>query len=316
MTVTYGWDASDYDWPRGPMDLAAAYHDGIRFFTHKATEGTTVTHRHYGAALARARDAGVPVLGAYHVVRTAHTVAEQLAHFLAYVNAQTPWWSSWPHWMWQVDCERWPYDDVSAQRGHDFATALAAHTGKRTVLYASKGEYSERIPAGTALWNAHYGANPTGHYTQHYPGDASEGWGRYSGVVPTFLQYGSKLTIGRQPGCDANAFRGDLNALLNWVAPAAPRPPAPHPHPAPAPHPAGPQPGSRELEYRAGHHMTGPDVHWLQQHLGVMHAGAADGDFGLHTRMGVYWFQRTHRLKPDGIVGQHTWAKMGVRWTG
>jgi hypothetical protein len=31
--------------------------------------------------------------------------------------------------------------------------------------------------------------------------------------VPTFLQYGSRLTIGSQPGCDANAFRGTLDQL-------------------------------------------------------------------------------------------------------
>ena len=32
MTV-FGWDASDYDWGRGPMNLAAARTDGIDFFT-------------------------------------------------------------------------------------------------------------------------------------------------------------------------------------------------------------------------------------------------------------------------------------------
>jgi hypothetical protein len=64
MTI-FGWDASDFDWDRGPMDLGAARAAGIDFFTHKATEGTEIRHRHYGETLERARAAGVPFLGAY-----------------------------------------------------------------------------------------------------------------------------------------------------------------------------------------------------------------------------------------------------------
>src|SRR6184192_3324848 len=101
----FGWDASDFDWSRGQMDVAAAARDGISFFTHKATEGTGLRHAHYGAALTRARDADIPVLGAYHVVRSLGSLADQVKAYTAYLDEATPWWRSWPHWICQVDLE-------------------------------------------------------------------------------------------------------------------------------------------------------------------------------------------------------------------
>lgn len=320
MNTTFGWDASDFDWPRGPMDLAAAYRDGIRFFTHKATEGTGTQHKHYGTALNRARAAGIPVVGAYHVVRSRDSVDAQLRYLLDYVTAQTPWWSSHPYWMWQVDCERWPYDNVSATRGHDFAAALAGQTGKRVVLYASKGQYADGIPAGTPLWNAHYGSNPSGHYKELYPGDGSAGWATYSGQTPKLLQFGSRLHIGTQSTCDANAFRGSLDDLLTWVNPhhsptPPPKPPTPHPPKPKPPAPKGHKPGSRQLQLE-NPHLSGDDVLFVQHWIGALHCGKADGDFGDHTRTGVVWYQRMQGLTPDGVVGPKTWGRMGVRFTG
>lgn len=60
MTI-YGWDASDFDHDRGmrATHIRRAAEQGIRFFTHKITEGTHVTHQHAGDKLAAARDAGI-----------------------------------------------------------------------------------------------------------------------------------------------------------------------------------------------------------------------------------------------------------------
>jgi hypothetical protein len=206
MTL-FGWDASDFDWSRGPMDLAAAKRDGISVFTHKATEGTSTKHKHYGEAMNRARAAGIPYLGAYLVARTGNAAAE-VDYFLSYVNAQTPWWSSFPGWFWQIDLELWPYDRVSAGTGESVADELARRTGKPTIIYASRGQYGNGL-AGTdhQLWNAAYGSNPAKHYREAYPGDSGSGWTGYSGRTPLLWQYGSKTTIGRQPTCDANAVR-------------------------------------------------------------------------------------------------------------
>ena len=49
----------------------------------------------------------------------------------------------------------------------------------------------------------------------------------------------------------------------------------------------------------------GPDVRWIQQHIGVK---LVDGVFGRGTERAVKQFQSRRRLKADGIVGRQTWA--------
>jgi len=221
MTV-FGWDASDFDWSRGPMDLAAARAAGIDFFTHKATEGTSVRHTHYGEALNRARAAGIPFLGAYHVVRSGPKISDQVSYCLSYADAATPWWRDHPYWFWQVDLEKWPYDTVPAGVGEIFADAIEQRTGRRTIIYASKGQYGNEL-TGTShpLWNANYGNNPTMDLRAAYAargGDTGVGWTTYSGVTPAIWQYGSQVQIGRQSTCDANAFRGTIQDFARLIS--------------------------------------------------------------------------------------------------
>lgn len=219
MTTVFGWDASDYDWLRGPMDLGAARSAGVQFFTHKATEGTSGVHKHTGEALVRASNAGIPVLGAYHVVRSG-SVAAQVSHFLAYLDAQAPWWRDWPDWMLQVDLEKWPYDSVSAATGLDFTHQLAAAVPARMpIVYASRGQYGNELAglsAAVPLWNAAYPSSNPGSLQGLYAragGDGGTGWTSYSGRTPTVWQFTSNATIGSQTRCDGNAFRGTLDQL-------------------------------------------------------------------------------------------------------
>jgi GH25 family lysozyme M1 (1,4-beta-N-acetylmuramidase) len=212
--TVHGWDSSDFDWSRGSMDLASAYRDGIRFLSHKATEGTSVRHTHYGTVLIRARDAGIPVLGAYHVVRSGPSVTSQVAYLIGYLDAATPWWRSHPNFFIQVDLEKWPQDSVSATTGCAFADEVRRATGKYVIVYASRGQYGNSIPAGCDLWNAAYPSIRSGHYSTLYPGDNGVGWNVYSGRTPVIWQYSSNATIGTQGGCDANAYRGTLDQLL------------------------------------------------------------------------------------------------------
>ncbi len=222
IPTQFGWDASDYDWGRGPMNLAAAAQDGIVFFTHKATEGISTRHRHYGEALRRARDAGIPVLGAYHVVRTAPAVSSQVSYMLSYLDSQTPWWRDHPYFFIQVDLELWDYDAVPAAVGEAFADAISQATGKVSVIYASRGQYGNQLN-GTSheLWNANYGSDPQVHFKTAYSargGDTGPGWTSYSGKTPVIWQYGARTTIGTQHICDANAFRGTLADLQTLVS--------------------------------------------------------------------------------------------------
>lgn len=220
--LTLGWDASDFDWPRGPMDLAAAYAAGVRFFTHKATEGTKTTHKRYGQGLTRARDAGVPVLGAYGVPRTpgngGHgTVKDQVDYFLRYLDAQTPWWREFPYWMMQCDLEHWPYDKVAPSVGLEWCQRVRDRSGKRVVLYAPRWAYGDSIGGDWPLWASDYGSNTVGPLKDLAPPPTSSRWRAYSGRRPAILQFGSKVIIGRQPGADGNAFRGSLDDLKAFV---------------------------------------------------------------------------------------------------
>lgn len=214
MTI-FGWDASDFDWSRGPMDLMAARVAGVDFFTHKATEGTGVRHVHYGEALNRAHQAGIPFLGAYHVVRTA-SVASQVAYLLAYVDQATPWWRQHPGWFFQCDLEHWSYDAVGPSRGVAFCEELEQQTGRRVLLYAPRWAYGDTIGGTAPLWASSY-VTGSGGFRDLYPGDASSRWAPYSGRTPVVLQYTSSATIGRQSTCDANAFRGTVQDFAKLI---------------------------------------------------------------------------------------------------
>lgn len=216
MTI-FGWDASDFDWARGPMDLDAAARAGIKFFTHKATEGTRTKHIHYGEALGRALNAGIPFLGPYMVPRTPGsygngTVTAQVQFFLDYVNQQTPWWKDFPGWFFQMDTEHWSnsqgvvYDAVPPWVGVEAANRIQDATGKKVLHYAPKWAYGDGVGGDQPLWASAYVGG--GDFRAIYPGDDWKGWNAYSGRKPSILQYSSTAVIGRQSTADANAFLG------------------------------------------------------------------------------------------------------------
>jgi hypothetical protein len=217
MTI-FGWDCSNWDYDRGPVDVAAAVRDGISFVTAKATEGATFTDASYARTAAKARGVA-PLFGAYHVLHpnSYSAISRQVDHFLSVLDGQSPWWRSGPFLV-QLDCERWSADDFP-QRA-DIAAwcdGFVARTGNTwyPIVYASHGQYGDGLGGlNRPLWNANYGNDPVAHYRQAYPGDNAPGWAPYSGQTPVLLQYGSQLTIGSQPGCDANAFRGSLDSLI------------------------------------------------------------------------------------------------------
>lgn len=224
-----GWDASDFDDARGMRaeHIRTAYAEGIRFFTHKVSEhgtGGVTIHHQYGPKVTAARDAGIPFLGAYVVARSKVPVGVQADTALAQVQAGTPWFRDHPGWFWQIDCEKWSYDQVPASVGEELAAELERRTGKRAILYASRGQYGDSIPGTRPLWNADYrGSGDPGHWWdqwQRRKGFAGEGWGPYSGRAPRIVQFASDCTIGGQPTCDVNAFRGteaDFHAMLATI---------------------------------------------------------------------------------------------------
>lgn len=211
MTL-FGWDASHYDWDRGPMNLAAAKSDGMVFFTHKSSEGNSYRDDRFAAAMGRAVDAGFAYIGAYHVVRSSSSVQSQVDFFARVLDDGFPGWRTFGGFFAQCDLELWDYDRVPASIGEQWADLVETQLGIRVLMYASKGQYGDNL-TGTShpLWNANYGNNNAGHYRAIYDqrgGDGCSGWTTYSGKMPDLLQYGSRTTIGAQGTCDANAFRG------------------------------------------------------------------------------------------------------------
>lgn len=65
-------------------------------------------------------------------------------------------------------------------------------------------------------------------------------------------------------------------------------------------------PGRRRL--RLG--SAGNDVKHVQEHIGRQRCGEADGYFGHQTKSGVRWHQDLRGVRPDGVVGQTTWAQI------
>jgi hypothetical protein len=213
----WGWDASGHDWRRGPMQLAAARKDGISFFTHKCTEGTTFETVQYKAGLHRARAAGIPVLGAYHVLWPGKPI-QQARYFFAKVNAKTPWWKKVP-WIWQLDAEKFntmPRAPSPAE-ARAFLNELKRLAGGKGyfIAYAPRWVYGDRFRIGYDLLASNYnGSGPPGNFKEQYKGVPASSWRAYSGRKPRILQFASDARIGTQSTCDANRFNGDLNTLI------------------------------------------------------------------------------------------------------
>jgi len=189
--------------------------DGITVVTHKVSEGMGGLDDEADEAFTYSRQAGFEFIGAYAVPRSGDGRA-QARVAIARCDVIAPWWRSFPGWIWQVDLERWPYDAVPAVDGREMADEFAT-TGKKVVVYASKGQYGDQLTGWPyPLWNARYPSSRQAPYRSLYPGDAetsSSGWQRYSGKMPDFWQYASTATIGGLTTCDVSAYRGTLDQL-------------------------------------------------------------------------------------------------------
>jgi len=178
---------------------------GFAGTTHKVTEGTSYVDAQYARRMNAYHAAGVQILGAYHVLHTGNLGA-QLDHWLSTMDALTPWWRSHPHFVLQVDAERWPTDNVSPATVKAFA-ALLADSGAPgwKVTYASRGQFGNSLDGiPTPLWNAAY-------HSSTYPGDGAADWAPYSGRTPVLWQYTSTPF-------DKSAFRGSADELLALIS--------------------------------------------------------------------------------------------------
>ena len=222
--TVWGWDASNHDWGRGPMDLASARADGISFFTHKATEGGNWKDPYYKKALERARKAGIPVLGTYHYLwpDPPNDVGAQVDFWMDHVESHTPWWKDVP-WIWQIDAEEQGLPRPPSPSEIRRAVAAIKHrmaaegTTAYSVVYAPRWLYQDTLGAGFDLWNSDYtGSGAAQPFREQYRGvtDRGQGWTPMSGRKPRILQFASDAVVGRQHTCDVDKFDGDLHTLI------------------------------------------------------------------------------------------------------
>lgn len=232
----YGWDASNHDWPRAGkdgLDLARARSEGVSLFTHKSSEGSTYVDPYFDPAMTRAKPAGFPVVGAYHVLWPEHPV-EQADFWLDTVNRLAPWWRDHPCWIWQVDAELFsnfkPYRKPTVAEINACGDRIRARSGCRpgqVVVYAPEWLYGDGLGGlkYRNLWSSRY-VSGSGGFKAIYPGDKAPLWRVYSGITPVIGQYASSATIAGQSPADANAIRvngvADLQAIFLGDPPVTP----------------------------------------------------------------------------------------------
>jgi hypothetical protein len=281
----FGWDASHYDGVLTTTILARAKAEGIAFFSHKIGEGLLDSEGvHDDTALAAARNAGIECLAGYLVPRSNTDVNGQVDYWLKLAADGEPWWPTFPGWAWQVDLERWPYDNVAAATGVAAARRLRDKTGRPVLLYASHGQYWDELAGWDGpLWNADYTSRTASGFVAMYPGDEwtplhstwRGGWSPYSGKMPTILQYTSSATIAGLTTCDANAFRGTYAQLKDLFSGGRPDVDLTDPVPATGQNVGTVLSDIWNMIMRGHSGFVPTDVHYIGQQLNALRAAAA-----------------------------------------
>jgi len=221
--TAYGWDTSHYDDP-------PTSRDGLSFYTHKCTDGAHFyADAEYQSSMNAAKNLGIPVLGAYHVLWDSNVTA-QIDWFYEKVNTLTPWWKThlspvdgelYP-FIWQLDCEPFDYNGGKPSKTSIQNAVNYMQTKYNIELvciegYCPKWAYQDTLTGLTCrLWASSY-VSGSGPYEDLYPGDNSIRWSSYSGQSPIFLQYTSSAVIAGQTTCDANAYRGTEQELIDYL---------------------------------------------------------------------------------------------------
>jgi GH25 family lysozyme M1 (1,4-beta-N-acetylmuramidase) len=221
MTV-FVIDLSHYDGSITQAELRSWLDLGVIAVTHKIGEGLANDDPLDGPVLTRARAAGIPVLGGYFIPHQGINPVAEARRCVALADRDEPWWRTFPYWFWQCDAERWSGNDrVTRAEIRAFCDELVRLTGRRVIVYASRGQYGDDLVGlPYALWNANYGANPGGSMARAYAlrgGDSGPGWAAYSGQTPVLWQFGSASTVGHSTTTDASAWRGTLAQFQAFI---------------------------------------------------------------------------------------------------
>jgi hypothetical protein len=234
-------DISNHDRDRkgSPLDWAAIRRAGIVATCAKASEGDPLAGNYsytdpwFRENTDGAARAGIPLIGAYHVLSAGTSAG---------ITRQVNWLrESAPAGAWaMVDVE--PFDELKSRSIapkwvdlRDFCAIWTTLThGRPLGVYLPQWYWSPAIadgglghpdlralPGNCFLVSSDYGPNasaaPAALYGQRN-GDTGRGWAAYGGVVPKLWQFGSQARI---PGCsdatDVNAYKGTLDQLTTLL---------------------------------------------------------------------------------------------------
>jgi lysozyme len=214
----FGIDVSkwqgDIDWERVGREA------GLSFATARATMGREYVDEKWHRNLDGMRKSGIPVIGAYHFLRTAWTVQDQVSYFLEALGGSPK------GLLIQLDVET-AADGTKAGVGAvgRWLDEWRARTDNYPVImYTGRWYWQDHLgdPDGRGLkvplWHSRYlpATVPSGtvremfpHVPQSYWSVAFGGW-----TSPTILQFTSSGRVqGIQGNVDLNAFRGTLAEL-------------------------------------------------------------------------------------------------------
>lgn len=257
---------------------------GSSFAFVKATEGTGIVDRSFGAHWAGAQSAGL-LRGAYHFFRPQQDAAAQARFFLSQI-ASDP--GELPLAIDVELSDRVPGGPI--QDGVSVFVDLIRQALGRPIVYTMPGFWNTLparpdIAAKSDLWVANWGV--------HAPMSCF-GYSKW-----TFWQYTNTATVPGIPGqgnIDASRFNGTLADLQAYSAAyVSSRGGAPTPPPPPKP--------NFDLTTTLG-------IQEALNYLGANPKLTEDGIRGPNTIAAVEAFQKQAGLVPDGVVGPKTRAAL------
>lgn len=202
----HGIDVSRY---QGEIDWPTAQANGVNFAFLKATEGADHADDHFATYWAQTAAAGVP-RGAYHFFYHCSSAESQARWFIAHVPrdpAALPPVLDIEYTPTSPTCSGKPNPTQVRAEASRFLSLIAAHYGKRPILYTTVDFFEENglnQLQGIDFWIRSTAAHP------------SE---VYDGAHWTFWQYsGTGLVPGIGHHTDLNVFSGSASGWAAWLA--------------------------------------------------------------------------------------------------
>ncbi|HUV92700.1 MAG TPA: GH25 family lysozyme, partial [Anaerolineales bacterium] len=232
LARAYGIDISHWE---GAFNPDKAQPGLLDFVIFKASEGTTYRddwfERNYAASVGK-----VPILGAYHYLRSGYSTGLQVENFLGAVAGKQ---------LQVLVCDfeaiNNTMDDNFVVKAADFGKAVkAAHPGAKLLFYTNPSNYDDYVHPGSlrkygrdvflespwdGFWIAQYYYAPSPDKFPSMPKTRSD-W-----VFWQYSEAGDPAIHGTDGWADQNVYNGNLSQLTTWIGASVPPVDPPEPPP-------------------------------------------------------------------------------------